>query len=99
MQILRELVLEGVVDEIRGEETIVILEIDGKNESRFVKTKELRDKGFQEGQSFYLRFREVQDGSETRTEHSFEPYGDPTIVTRINLWPELDTRRIGRILG
>lgn len=100
MKKLKEFVLEGVVDEICGDRTIVIFDVDGKDEKRSVETKNLRKADIShEGESFRLRIEEYQqDNGKRKTKTAFEPYREDTTQTEhIDLMPYLDTSKF-RIL-
>ena len=93
----KALTIEGVVYEIDGENAEVVLDINGKDESRIMSTKYLQSGGIRyEGQSFELNVSKESKDGRTRTTTWVNPVGDPTKVTIVSVRQGLDLSKFKR---
>ena len=90
-------VIEGVVDEFRDDEAVVILDIDGQDVTRFMDAEDLRKSGVaNEGQSFELHGEEgVRDNVPSLTTWIVALSG-PTVGDREEIFPDLDVSKFRR---
>ncbi len=93
-EVLEEFMLDGVVDEFRGEDAVVVFDVEGRDEKRVMSAAMLRDNRVtHDGQSLRLRIMRVEREGHIDTVTRVEPLSDPTQLAHEDLWPNLDTAK------
>lgn len=92
--VLKEFVLDGVVDAFRGEDAVVIFDVDGRDERRLMSAELLRDNRIMhEGESLRLRIQMVARQDRVEIVTRVEPIDEGTAVAHEDLWPDLDIEK------